>query len=269
MKCFFQGCFYFYFLSLFGLQAQEHKSGIQGQTLTHFYLNSPEGKLHYQTIGDPSHPTLLLIHGSPGDVSAWDKMLKISSLLNHFYVVAIDRPAYGKTTLAGGSLSYQSNQLGTFMEQNCNPCVVAGHSYGAALALQLGVDYPQRVKSIVSIAGTIAAPHQRARWYNYIAGYTPLKWILPKMFKNSNKEMLLLFNDLTLLEKKLTHLNIPVVLYQGGKDILVPPESGPYIASLLPLSQLIFRPEKNHFVIWTDIPDLELLFLNWKESMSW
>lgn len=45
---------------------------------------------------------------------------------------------------------------------------VAGHSYGGALALQVGVAYPNQVAAVLSIAGTIAAPFQKPKWYNRI-----------------------------------------------------------------------------------------------------
>lgn len=51
------------------------------------------------------------------------------------------------------------------MNQYCSPCVVAGHSYGGAFALQLGADYPNQVATVLSIAGTGAAPYQRPKWY--------------------------------------------------------------------------------------------------------
>ncbi len=39
------------------------------------------------------------------------------------------------------------------MEKELKPCIVAGHSYGGALALQLSVDYTDQVLAVVSIAG--------------------------------------------------------------------------------------------------------------------
>lgn len=253
----------------FSLFGQENFPVFQGYPLQDFYLDAPNGQLHYQAIGDENNPTLLLVHGSPGDVSAWKKMLEASVLLQHFYVLLVDRPGYGKTSLQGGSLAHQSAQLATFMKQHCRPCGVVGHSYGAALALQLGVDHSQNVNGLVSLAGTIAAPYQNPRWYNYIGKYTPLKWLLPKAFKTSNKEMWMLSNDLALIEEKLSSLQIPVFVYQGGKDVLVNSASGEYMAERLPYGELIFRPEKNHFVIWTDIPDLDSLVLDWKETLNW
>lgn len=251
--------------------AQEHRQQVflRGHLLVDAYMDSPSGQLHYQTIGDPALPALVLIHGSPGDATAWEKLLEDSVLLDHFFVLLIDRPPYGETTLAGGSLSDQSAQLADFIDKHCRPCGLVGHSYGGALALQMGVDYTKQVQVILSIAGTIAAPYQKARWYNYIAKYSPLGWVLPKDFKASNQEMWSLHNDLRALEQQLKTMTVPVYLYQGGKDILVKPQSAAYVDALLPNSKKIYRPDKNHFVIWTDIPDLNTLFMALKEEVNW
>lgn len=264
--------FFFFSLILFlhaGMYGQNKLPYFQGYALKSFFMDASVGKLHYQKVGNPQNPTLILIHGSPGDVSAWEKLLEDSVLLHHFYVILFDRAPYGKTTLSGGSLSHQSEQLSDFITQHCQPCGLLSHSYGAALALQLGVDYPDQVKAIISLAGTIAAPYQKARWYNYIAKYSPLRWLLSKDFKASNKEMWQLSDDLAMLEKKWPNLNVPVLLYQGGKDVLVEARSAAYTDALLPESQLVFRPKKNHFVIWTDIPDVVQVILDWKENISW
>ena len=128
-----------------------------------------KGNVYYVTVGNPSTKTLLLIHGSPGDWTAWERLLLKTSLLENYRIVVVDRPPYQASTTVGGDLTRQSQLLKQLMETECNPCTLVGHSYGGALALQLAVDYPQNTKAVVSLAGTVASTYQTPKWYNRLA----------------------------------------------------------------------------------------------------
>ena len=43
------------------------------------------------TIGDSTKPALLLIHGSPGDWSAWENIITNDSVRVAFHILAVDR----------------------------------------------------------------------------------------------------------------------------------------------------------------------------------
>lgn len=208
-------------------------------------------------------PTLLFIHGSPGDWTAWKKILLETSLAKHYQLVVIDRPPYNLSRHSGGHLRDQSLALRTLMEDLCHPCGVIGHSYGAALALQLAVDYPEQVSGILSIAGTVAAPYQRARWYNRLANTSVFETIIGPSFRASNREMLFLADDLQALEKTFQNYPGKAVFIQGGADVLVPPETANYISKLWPGALISFYPTKNHFLIWTDLDLIVQVIQKW------
>lgn len=217
------------------------------------------GKVYYVTAGKPSSKTLLFIHGSPGDWTAWEQLLLESSLVENYRIVIVDRPHYQASTALGGSLSKQSHSLRKMMELECHPCTLVGHSYGGALALQLAVDFPEYTSAVVSLAGTVASSFQLPKWYNLFA---QMSWVLPFLsegLKMSNKEMLSLPQDLNSLVKPLTQLDIPIYFLQGGNDVLVDPRSPFVLLPYLNHSEIKYDSSWDHFVIWTSIPEVELL----------
>ena len=169
----------------------------------------------------------------------------------NYIIIAIDRIPYHQTTIKGSySLIEQSDYLKPIMDRYCSPCFVAGHSYGGALALQVGVAYPNQVAAVLSIAGTIAAPFQKPKWYNRIL-YSPLQYLIAPFFRVSNNEMLRLSDDLYVLEKQLISIKIPLFFIQGGADFLVAPESVTYLQTKMPDtdSVLYYDVLRDHYVI--------------------
>ena len=211
------------------------------------------GEIYAVQVGDKTLPALLLIHGSPGDWTAWKQLILSTNLTDRYRLIIPDRPGYQNSTVKGGNLSTQSKALAVLMREYCHPCIVAGHSFGGALALQLAVDYPEKVAAVVSISGTIAAPFQVPQWYNLLARD---KWIEPFLssgFKSSNQEMMSLSKDLSAIESKLKGLDQPFYLLQGGKDVLVHPASPFYLIKQLNQVHLKYYDTWDHFVIWTEI----------------
>ena len=217
------------------------------------------GKVYYVTAGNPSTKTLLLIHGSPGDWTAWERLLLKTSLLENYRIVVVDRPSYHASTTVGGDLTRQSQLLKQLMETECNPCTLVGHSYGGALALQLAVDYPQNTKAVVSLAGTVASAYQTPKWYNRLAQNSYVAFFLTHGLRASNKEMLVLAQTLDDLIPSLSRLKIPFYFMQGGDDILV--DSGSPFTLLPHLNEVEVNYNSfwDHFIIWTAIPEVEEL----------
>ena len=215
------------------------------------------GKLYYITTGKASSKTLLFIHGSPGDWTAWEKLLMESALVEKYRIVVVDRPPYQGSTAAGGNLSKQSRALRKLMEAECHPCTLVGHSYGGALALQLAVDFPQHINAVVSLAGTVAPDYQTPKWYNTLAESS---WITPFLTEEllaSNKEMLPLAQDLEALIPALNTLDIPFYFMQGGNDVLVDPRSPFVLLPYLNRAKIKFNSSWDHFVIWTALTAVE------------
>lgn len=222
----------------------------------HQSVKFKDGILHYVTIGDSTLTPLLLIHGSPGSWDNYVDLITNTPLSEHYYIIAIDRPGYNHTTLkSGNSLEKQSLYLAPIMHQYFkNKGVIIGHSYGGALALQVAINYNDYLEAVIIVAGAVAAPYQKPKWYNYLAKFPPISWLISHKLLASNAEMIQLSEDLLELERHLSTLKQKVVLIHGKKDILVNYKSATYLKERLNSSQvkLYIEEDMNHFVIWTN-----------------
>lgn len=248
-------------------EIQESFNKTKYQPISHF-SKLKEGKLHYVTVGDSSKPMLLLIHGSPGSWDAWVSMLTETSLLNNYFAVVIDRAGYAQTTLEGKySLKEQSDFLKPIMDKYCDECIIAGHSYGGGLAMQTALDYQDRIKGVVTIAGTVAAPFQKLKFYNYAIHYSPIKWIIADDFSTSNREMWELEDGLVKMNERLASFSKKAAIIQGNEDMLVDHQSATFLEKELTNAEvkLIVKDDMNHFVIWSD-QNLILQALEWMEK---
>ncbi len=236
-----------------------------GYQVTDHYIELEEGKLHYVTVGDAKNPPVLLIHGSPGSWDAFTALITETGLLENYYAIAVDRPGYNKTTLKGKySMAEQSRFIGPIMEKHCKSgCIVAGHSYGGGLAMQIGVDHQAFTKGVVLIAGTVAAPYQNPRWYNYAVRYTPVQWLISNDLVVSSREMWALGKDLPVLEDKLIEYRKKLIIIQGREDMLVDYRSAEYLKEKArnAHTKLLMKENMNHFIIWSD-KDLVMKGLN-------
>lgn len=93
-------------------------------------------------------PTLVFIHGVGLRAEAWGA--QIDALSKDFRVVAIDMPGHGDSAAlpAEPSLSDYTKAVATCLEE---PCVVVGHSFGAMIALDLAITYPEQVMGVAAL----------------------------------------------------------------------------------------------------------------------
>jgi pimeloyl-ACP methyl ester carboxylesterase len=83
-------------------------------------------------------PVIVLVHGSPGTSRAWQPVA--ARLAPRFRVISPNLPGYGGTTRPGGEgpgdSSYAAGLIEALIAEVGPPAVLAGHSYGGAVALQ-------------------------------------------------------------------------------------------------------------------------------------
>ncbi len=109
-------------------------------------------------------PGMLLVHGSPGTSSTWQAVGK--RLSDRFRIVAPNLPGYGGTTPeapeAQPSVSHAAALIEAVIRETGTPDVLAGHSYGGAVALVVARTLRARVHSdsLVDRRGGGVLPHQ-------------------------------------------------------------------------------------------------------------
>lgn len=232
------------------------------------FVKFEKGNLHYVTIGDRSKKTLILIHGSPGSWDAWMSFCTDTEILKKYFIIAIDRPGYNKTTLEGiYTLQEQSTFLKPIMDEYCDSCIVAGHSYGGGLAMQVALDYSNKIRGIASVAGTVAAPFQKLKWFNYAMSYSPAQWLVSQDLANSNSEMWRLQEDLPKMNSQLTVFKGKVAIVQGNADGIVDSKSASFLEQELVNAEvkMIIKTDMDHFVIWSNM-ELVMQALDWIEN---
>ena len=106
----------------------------------------------YERTG--SGPALVLLHGGLCDRRVWREQVEL--LAPDFTVIAWDAPGCGESgdppsayDLAG----YASCLAGLLTALEATPAHLVGHSWGGGLALQVAVDHPRVVRSLVLLAG--------------------------------------------------------------------------------------------------------------------
>ncbi len=116
----------------------------------------------YSEGGNPSHPTVLLLHGLASDRDSWNKVAH--DLTPYYHVIIPDLPSSGKTQIPSNldlSVTDITEQLRRFLEaahiqNNLN---IAGHSLGGSIALFYASKYPDDTKSLLlmSIGGPFSS----------------------------------------------------------------------------------------------------------------
>lgn len=201
----------------------------------------------------PQTPLLLFVHGSPGDWKAWSYFLRDPQLEGFDQRLALDRPGFGKSEPGRvmSSLREQAAVISGLIPAG-RKAIVVGHSLGGPLVAWMAIDFPNKVCGAVSIAGSLASRYEEPRWYNDLAQWSAVQWVLPKEMVWSNGEMMHLADELKQLEANWDKLQVPLVLLQGGKDSLVEPNTVDDVEKLAPKAWLRVRkyPEESHFLLW-------------------
>ncbi len=124
-------------------------------------LTRPDGcRLWFETHGDPSTPTLVLLEGLGGDIPGWRRNIPV--LAAACFVVAYDHRGNGRSDDPPGPCT-----MATFVEDACavldevgvTAAHVYGQSFGGMVAIELALTRPERIRTLI-LAATHAGPAQ-------------------------------------------------------------------------------------------------------------
>lgn len=162
--------------------------GEEEEAAQHEYAETSAGRLRYAKRGE-SGDALILIHGFGGDLDNW--LFNIDALGEKATVYALDLPGHGGSikSLAHPKLSTLVDAVSSFMDTvGIASAHFAGHSLGGAIAMQMAITHPQKVKSLTLICSAGLGPEFSSYVDDYVAAASrkELKPVLERLFADKN-----------------------------------------------------------------------------------
>ncbi len=109
--------------------------------------------LHYQEVGDPTLPLLVLLHGFGDSYTTWEGW--VPDLKGRFHIIAPDFPGHGLTRAPAGyelSGAGLADLLDALAARLALPkFAVAGNSMGGGVAWEFAVRHPQRLNALILV----------------------------------------------------------------------------------------------------------------------
>jgi len=226
--------------------------------------------LHFVSTGADSLPAIVFIHGSPGSWEAFEHYLRDPELLQHYKMIAVDRPGFGYSDFGNSlNLEEQSQIVSALLAQlkKDKPVYLVGHSLGGPLIARLAIDNPGRIASLVLLAGSIDPAAENKEYWRKIFMHNPLQYLIPGAMRPSNDELWYLKKDLKILSPLLKNVTCPVYFIHGNKDMLVPYSNMAFGVKSFSNAALIDTttiPGANHFIPWSHYDVVKKVLLRLK-----
>lgn len=202
----------------------------------------------------PGRTPLVFVHGSPGSWKAWARFLDTPDLNGFGQRIAVDRPGFGGSG-AGNlmlDLRAQASVLAAAIPAGA-PAILVGHSLGGPLVAWMAIDHPDKVCGAVMVAGSVAPELEAPRWYNHAADTWLAQRLVGQEMLWSNREMMVLQQQLRVLDAHWASLRRPITAIQGDDDPLVDPRTADYLESRAPRQwmRVVRARGMDHFLLWT------------------
>ncbi|HUW44440.1 MAG TPA: alpha/beta hydrolase [Dehalococcoidia bacterium] len=149
--------------------------------------------------------------------------------------------------------------------------VLAGHSFGGAIALMYALRYPQELKGIIIIGSgarlrvhpMFLAPIEEAikgnprEWYQLVAEMyrlTPEDYKMEVVEKQKAIGPAVMLNDFLCCDKfdlmdKVQEIKLPALIICGELDVMTPVKYANYLGTKLANSRVMIIPQATHFVL--------------------
>jgi len=222
---------------------------------------------------------LVLLHGAGSNGHAWH--YQYEHLGNRHSPIALDLPGHGRSSGVVGLRTvedYAAFTLAFLDVLKLNSAVVAGHSMGGAVAMELALRHPTRVEALVLIAtgAKFEIPKERIETWRGVTmgrasqpfnndGYSP-KTIAnkPEIIREGWGEQIqtdprVRWGDLVAcsqvdLRERIGRLDKPTLILAGADDSITPPVDAEFLKSRIKGARLEVVPDAAHRLT-TERPD--------------
>lgn len=254
------------------------------------YVNVSGYATHYYYVGRTTLPdvvpdfsrgrALLLLHGAGSNAHAWHYQYEY--LGNRYSPIAPDLPGHGRSSGVEGLrdvADYARFTLAFLDALKLDSIVVAGHSMGGAIAMELALRSPDKVEALVLIATApkFDVPQQQIETWRAVTmgrapqpfnndGYSP-KTIAnkPEIIREGWGEQIqtdprVRWGDLVACSKvdlrdHTSRLHQPTLILAGADDTITPPTEAESLKSKIKGARLEVVPDAGHRLT-TERPDV-------------
>ena len=236
--------------------------------------------LYYEVFGDG--PPLLLIHAGVADGRMWDAQWE--TLSTEYRLIRFDMRGWGRSTPPGGPFSHHDDARLLLDHLGVESAHVAGVSFGARVAIDFALAYPERVRSLIlgapSVGGMEPAPEVEAFGEKedayleagdlaaatqlnidfWVIGPVRLAYEVDATVRQSVYEMQYAAFEIPLPPNfapqrlqppavdRLGEIRVPTLVLVGDADHPSVIETARRVAAEIPRAQLVIRPNVGHMV---------------------
>lgn len=231
--------------------------------------------------------SLFFIHGSGGDHSLWS--FQYAPLRKDFNIVAVDLPGHGssegrsETDVAAYSF-WVKKLLDVLRLPNT---ILAGHSLGAAIALNFAANFAQTIKGVAAVGGGLKMPVNPSIFellrtapesaFELICKFSLARENRAKFAEPLKKSMAAanidaLYNDLVACDKtdlaeKVKKINLPSLIICGEEDKMTPPQLSREIAANIHGSKTCFIKGAGHMVMMEKADEFNEALISFAQSI--
>ncbi len=227
----------------------------------------------YLHAGDPKAQRVIYVHGTPGSATAFEDYVR--DPIPGFESISIDRPGFGATTPRKPALTLEEQSKiieSLLVERNGSWPILVGHSLGGPIVARVAADYPEKVGGIVILSGSLDPALEKIHWYQRVANFAFIPYLIPRTLRFSNQEVYPLKNELKILQPMLAGIACPIAIVHAPDDILVPYENVDFMKTQFPkelIAEVLVLEDKNHFIPWNAEQDVRAAIqrlAEWKPS---
>ena len=212
--------------------------------------------IQYVKFGDLKKQPVIFVHGSPGSWQGWVRFINDPELIEKFYLIAVDRPGFGKSNFGQSEPSIQNQAEALFAviknENLINPILV-GHSLGGPVIARMAMNHPNEISALVFVAASVSPDLEETKWFQYPATWFGVKQVIPTELRVCNEEILALKDNLNEMLPLWSKITAKTIIIHGEKDDLVPVANKDFLLKHLNPNVIVdvaVDADLNHFIPW-------------------